>query len=232
MSTPFVSSICRSSLLLALFLWLPSSGSTASPPMTATAAAIDPPLPGGTLMAVGLDRFKNWNRVRRFFLDPRNEQVAALRPWVAWAQTLRPLPEHERLLAIDARVDSHIAYADDQVVWHRPDYWENPLEVVRKRRTDCEGYVILKMFLAIAAGIDRDHMAIVVGRVPDRRIFHAVLVARVGAARYLLDNPQRSPVAGSGGSPDFEPLYAVDMTRAWSFPSSPVPSAAYVVAAP
>ena len=210
MSIPFVSSICRSSLLLALFLWLPSSGSTASPPMNVTAAAVDAPLPGATLMAVGLDRFKNWNRVRRFFLDSRNEQVAALRPWVAWAQTLRPLPERERLLAIDARVDARIAYADDQVVWHRPDYWENPLEVVRRGSTDCEGYVILKLFLAVAAGIDRDHMAIVVGRVPDQRIFHAVLVVRVGAERYLLDNLPRSPVAGSGESPDFEPMYAVE----------------------
>lgn len=235
MSTPFSSSIRRSCLLFALFLWLPSSAFTAPPSMTVTAAAVDAPLPGGTVMAVGLDRFKNWNRVRRFFLDPGNEQLAALRPWVAWAQTLRPLPERERLLAIDARVDARIAYADDEIVWHRPDYWENPLEVVRKGRTDCEGYVVLKMFLAIAAGIDRDHMAIVVGRVPDQRLFHAVLVVRVGAARYLLDNLHRSlaaPVAGSGGSPDFEPMYAVDMTRAWSFPSSPVPSATYVVAAP
>jgi len=186
-------------------------------------------------MAVGLDRFKNWNHVRRFFLDPQNEQLAALRPWVTWARTLRALPERERLLAIDARVDSRIAYADDKIVWHRPDYWENPLEVVRKGRTDCEGFVILKMFLAIAAGIDRDRMAIVVGRLPDQGIFHAVLVVRVGAGRYLLDNLHRSPAApaaGSGGSPDFEPMYAVDMTRAWSFPSSPVPSASYVVAAP
>jgi len=183
-------------------------------------------------MAVGLDRFKNWNRVRRFFLDPHNDRFAALRPWVAWARTLRRLPERERLLAIVSRVDSSIAYADDEIVWHRPDYWENPLEVVRQGRTDCEGYVILKMFLAFAAGIDRDRMAIVVGRVPDRGIFHAVLVVRVGAERYLLDNLHRSPMTGIGGSPDFEPIYAVDMARAWSFPSSPSPSASYVVATP
>jgi len=219
----------KPSLLIALLLWLPTSGSTASPSANAS-AALNAPLPGGSVMAVGLDRFKNWYRVRRFFLDPHSERFAALRPWVAWAQTLRRLPERDRLIAIDSQVDSSIAYAEDDIVWHRPDYWENPLEVVRQGRTDCEGYVILKMFLAVSAGIDRDRMAIVVGRVPDRGFFHAVLVVRVGAERYLLDNLDRSPMAGTGGLPDFEAIYAVDMARAWSFPSSPAPSS-YVAAA-
>jgi predicted transglutaminase-like cysteine proteinase len=235
MSIPFLSSICRSSLLFALILLLPASGSTARtglPAMNTTATATVPPLPGGHLMTVGLDRLKGWNRVRLFLLDPQSERLAALRPWVTWAQTLRPLPERKRLAAINARVDASIPYAGDEIVWHRTDYWEDPLEVVRQGRTDCEGDVALKMFLAIAAGIDSDHMAIVVGRVPHRGIFHAVLIVRVGAARYALDNLHQPSLSDIGRPVDFEPIYAVDMARSWSFPSSPAPFVPYVVAAP
>jgi len=233
MPIPFHLSICRSSLLVALIAWPPSSGTTAHTellPTLSPAVALDPPLPGGSLLRVGLERFKGWNRVRRFLVDPENDRFAELRPWLTWAHTLRELPAQKRLAAINARVDASIFYADDEVVWHRPDYWETPLEVVRKGRTDCEGYVILKMFLAIAAGIDSKAMAVVVGRVPDRRIFHAVLIVRLGTVRYLLDN--QPPTVDIGRLVDFEPIYAVDVARAWSFPASPTPSAPYIVAAP
>jgi len=235
MSNPVFSSICRSVLLVVLILSLSplseSAAHTGSLTKSPEVATVDAPLPGGRLMAVGLDRFKNWNRVRHFFLDPQNYRHSELRSWVTWAQTLRRLPVYERLAAINARVGARIAYAADEIVWHRADYWEDPLEVVRKGRTDCEGYVVLKMFLAIAAGIDREQMAIVVGRVPDLGIFHAVLIVRVGVARYVLDNlrPQMNEVSASM---DFEPMYAVDTVSAWSFPSSPTPAGAWIVAAP
>src|SRR5262249_16972691 len=148
MAIRFLASICKSSLLVALIFWLPSSGSTAHtdlPATNSTAIAPDAPLPGGSLMTVGLERFKNWNRVRRFFLDPARYRLAELRPWVTWAERLRQLPEHQRLAAINARVDASIPYASDEVVWHRADYWEDPLEVVREGRTDCEGRVTFKM---------------------------------------------------------------------------------------
>lgn len=234
MPIPFHLSICRSSLLVALIVWPPSSGTKAHTellPMNSPAVALDPPLPGGSLLMVGLERFKGWNRVRSFLVDPESYRFAELRPWVTWARTLRGLPAQKRLAAINARVDASIFYADDEVVWHRRDYWENPLEVVRKGRTDCEGYVILKMFLAVAAGIDSKVMAVVVGRVPDRRIFHAVLIVRLDTARYVLDNLHQPPAVDIGRLVDFEPIYAVDMARAWSFPTSPTSSAPYIVAA-
>jgi predicted transglutaminase-like cysteine proteinase len=235
MPIPFHVSFYRSSLLVALILSLPSSGSTAHTELLPTISppvALDPPLPGGSLMAVGLERFKGWNRVRRFFVEPENYRLAELRPWVAWAHSLRQLPQQKRLAAINARVDASIPYEEDEVVWHQSDYWENPLEVIRKGRTDCEGHVILKMFLAAAAGIDREDMGIVVGRVPDRRIFHAVLIVRLGTARYVLDDLHQPPEVDVGRLADFEPIYAVDMARAWSFPASPTLSAPFIVAAP
>lgn len=219
MSNPF--SLLRWSILVVVFLLLPTSDTTAlTQPLTESAAvaAGDAPLPGGRLMAVGLDRFKKWSRVRGFFFAPENHRNSELRHWVMWAQTLRRLPVHQRLAAINARVGAKIGYATDEAVWHRKDYWEDPLEVVRKGRTDCEGYVTLKMFLAIAAGMDREDMAIVVGRIPDLGIFHAVLIVRVGTTRYSLDN-LRPEITDISGSMDFEPIYAVDMVSAWSFPT-------------
>jgi predicted transglutaminase-like cysteine proteinase len=233
MPIPFHLSICRASLLVALIVWLPSSDTMAHTELLPThspAVALDPPLPGGRLMIVGLERFKGWNRVRSFLADPENDRIAGLRPWVSWARTQRELPAQKRLTAINARVDARISYADDEVMWHQRDYWETPLEVVREGRTDCEGYVILKMFLAIAAGIDSNAMAVVVGRVPDRRIFHAVLIVRVDTVRYVLDN--QPAAVNIGRLVDFEPLYAVDVARAWSFPAAPTPPAPYIIAAP
>src|SRR4030095_1386941 len=87
MSIPFHVAICTSSLLVGLIFGLPSSGSTAYnelPPSNSAAVALDPPLPGGSFMTVGLERFQGWNRVRRFFVDPRNYRLAELRPWVTW----------------------------------------------------------------------------------------------------------------------------------------------------
>jgi len=221
MSHSLFSCIRRFLFVFLIFLLPPLSQSSANTEMltkSSEADTVGAPIPGGKLMAVGLERFKNWNRVRSFFLDPQDSRHSELRQWVAWARTLRRLPVYDRLAAINARVSARIAYASDEIVWHRADYWETPLEVVRKGRTDCEGYVILKMFLAAAAGIDREQMAIVVGRIPDLGFFHAVLIVRVGVTRYVLDN-LRPRINELSGSADFDPIYAVDMISAWSFPT-------------
>ncbi len=177
------------------------------------------PLPGGTLITGGLERFPQWDRVRRFMLDQHSFRSAELRQWRRWAASLRDRPLRDRLAAINARVNARFAYADDRAVWQRANYWEDPLEVVREGRTDCEGFAILKMYLAIAAGIDRRDLAIVVGRIADGGVYHAVLLARAGQKGYALDN-RWNALRTADSSLHFLPLYALDTGQAWSYPAA------------
>ncbi len=189
------------------------------------------PLGGGKLIDAGFQHFPLWDRVRRFILDQRSFRCAELRQWVTWAAALRGRPARERLAAINARVQARIAYASDAVVWGRPNYWEDPREIVGKGATDCEGFAVFKMFLAIAAGIDRNDMAIVVGQIPNRGVYHAVLVVRVDGDDEVLDSRRRD-VTNAAGLPDFAPLYAVSTVSAWSYPAPAEPIEARAVALP
>ena len=189
------------------------------------------PLGGGRLIDAGFQRFPQWDRVRRFLLDQRSFRCAELRQWVTWAVSLRSRPARDRLAAINARVQAHIAYASDAVVWGRPNYWEDPREIVGKGATDCEGFAVFKMFLAVAAGIDRNDMAIVVGRIPSSGVYHAVLVARIDGGDEVLDSRRRD-VTNAAGQLDFAPLYAVSTVSAWSYPASAGPIEARAVALP
>jgi len=189
------------------------------------------PLGGGRLIDAGFQYFPQWDRVRRFILDQRSFRCAELRQWVTWAASLRGRPARERLAAINARVQARIAYASDAVVWGRPNYWEDPREIVGKGATDCEGFAVFKMFLAIAAGIDRKDMAIVVGQIPSSGVYHAVLVVRVDGEGVVLDSWRRGLRTGDGLI-DFAPLYAVDTVNVWSYPAPTARIEARAVALP
>jgi len=186
------------------------------------------PLPGGMIIAAGFKPFPQWDRVRRFILDDRSFRRPELRPWTSWAAALQAQPIEARLQAINDRVLGRVAYVSDQIIWGRPNYWETPLEVVRQEATDCEGFAILDMFLAAAAGIDRQDMAILVGRVPSRNMYHAVLLVRAGGESYVLDSRWRS-IHAIGDALDFVPIYAVGTDSAWSF--GPFPDNTEVLAA-
>ena len=213
-------------LLASLIIAMPSpSADSATLRVAIPHPAIEAPyalLAAGKVIDAGFVRFPQWDRIRRFLLDERNFHCAELRQWVAWATTLRTLPLRDRLTAINGRVQARIVYASDAVVWGRRNYWEDPREVVRKGGTDCEGFAILKMFLAIAAGIDRREMAIVVGRIPGENDYHAILLVRAEGQAYVLNNRQRR-LLDLRDMPDFIPVYAVDTVSAWSY-AAPAPS--------
>jgi len=224
------------SLLMTVFITAPLQRTDSAMPrsfwlQSPTRSGPAAPLGGRTLIDAGFQHFPQWDRVRRFILDQRNFRCAKLRQWVTWAAALRERPARERLAAINARVHAQIPYASDAVVWGRPNYWENPREIVSKGATDCEGFAVFKMFLAIAAGIDRSDMAIAVGQIPSRAVYHAVLVVRVDGDDEVLDSRQPD-VTSAADLRDFAPLYAVGTVNAWSYPASAEPVETRSVALP
>ncbi|WP_068088914.1 transglutaminase-like cysteine peptidase [Polycladidibacter stylochi] len=101
---------------------------------------------------------------------------------------LREMPRGWQLAAINKRVNQMILYESDQKVWGIEDYWAAPREVLQTLRGDCEDYAILKYWLLVHLGFDRDKMQVVA--VYDRKLkeFHAILQVTFNGAQYILDN--------------------------------------------
>ena len=158
-----------------------------------------------------------WTPVRAFLLDRRSALRPGVKDWARWAAKLRPQPLHDKLAAINQRVNNGFHYASDTSLWQKDDYWESPAEAVRRDGIDCEGFAIFKMYLASLAGIPLTDMSIAVGRLSNRSGMHAVLVVTDGQRAFVLDNLQ-SPVIEPRQFRSFQPAAMIGMDEAWVIP--------------
>jgi predicted transglutaminase-like cysteine proteinase len=157
-----------------------------------------------------IGRLPKWQRISNWLATPAEAAAdPALRPWAAWAAGLRNLPVSARLDAINQRVNTTIRYATDMEVWGVRDYWETPSEVVAQGRTDCEGYAIMKLWLAREAGLDAGDLELLVGILPRSGQMHAVLVAADVDGPKVLDmlHPE---VMRASELLDFRPIVAAN----------------------
>lgn len=105
-------------------------------------------------------------------------------------------------------------------VLHRPqqlaldDYWALPGALGKASKTDCEGYAILKYFLALQPDFDKADLFLMAGAVRSTRKTHVVLLVREGSGVYVLDNrkPNVMEVSLYG---DFVPMHLPKHERAW-----------------
>lgn len=162
------------------------------------------------------EMFPRWTSVR-IYLNGEHRGEPAMSELTAWAQAMRGEPVTTRLRAINEKVNDLLTYTTDTKLWHETDYWETPGESVSRGAADCEGYAILKMYLAKEAGISLDQMAILVGALGYAREPHAVLGAKVGQVVVTLDNKTGSIVA-LGDRSDFTPIYSVGVRGAYTYP--------------
>ena len=122
-------------------------------------------------------RFPKWDRVRSWLSANAAVRDPALAAWADWARQLASQPVHDRLDAIQRRVNSSFRYGSDRELFGFRDYWETPDEVVRLGAADCDGLAIFKFWLARLAGLPDGALAILVGFRSDRKALHAVLLA-------------------------------------------------------
>lgn len=179
----------------------------------------DPLMGGEKWVVTSFKLTPKWDRVRRIILDQTTIKDEDLAAWVAWAEGLKAMSATERLLAINTRVNEDFRYASDQKVWGEKDHWNDPVEAVAKQRIDCEDYAIFKMFLAHAAGIPDEDLAIAVGKIPSTGEHHAILFAADGRATYVLDNRSRY-LKDTDTQGDFQVLYSVDFNDVWLYPAA------------
>lgn len=162
------------------------------------------------------EMFPRWTSVR-IYLNGDHRGEPAMAELAAWAQAMRGQPVTTRLRAINLKVNNLLNYSTDMQLWHETDYWETPGESVDRGAADCEGFAILKMYLAKEAGISLDEMAVLVGTLGYDRTPHAVLGAKVGQVVVTLDNKSATVVALNNRS-DFTPIYSIGVRGAYTYP--------------
>lgn len=204
-------------LLLLLPMSLAARGDSA-PPEDPAQFESDPLIGGQKFITTSFKSLQKWDRVRVYVMGEKPMAELALKTWVEWAHSLREQPINKRLAAINRKVDAAFHYQIDRKTWGKDDYWETPAEAVEKGRLDCEDFAIFKMYLAYAAGIQAEDMAILIGRIQSTGEGHAILLAGGNGTGYLLDN--RSPyIVDTDTYADFKVLYSVDFNDVRMFPS-------------
>ena len=100
----------------------------------------------------------------------------------------RGLSEVAMLNLVNRSVNGAMTYREDATLWGVGDYWATPSEIARKGAGDCEDFAIAKFWLLRSLGVPAEQLQLVVLQDTRRQLFHAVLVAHMGADSYVLDN--------------------------------------------
>jgi predicted transglutaminase-like cysteine proteinase len=124
-----------------------------------------------------LDR--RWNRVGSAAVAGR----AAI-----YAAGLRAMSERARIEAVNAYVNSRVAFIDDSRQFGVADRWSPAAETLARGRGDCEDYALAKMAMLRRAGVADKDLYFVVLKDLARRADHAVLVVRSEGRFLVLDN--------------------------------------------
>ncbi|MGG6898465.1 transglutaminase-like cysteine peptidase [Rhizobium sp. BR 315] len=120
----------------------------------------------------------------------------------------------DKINTINFTVNHAIRYASDMETYHVTDYWAKPSEALAHQQGDCEDYAILKMAALYNAGVDLDHMTLVVLFDQQRHFYHAVLSVSVNGNNLILDN-MRDEVLSDKRIAEYLPLYSIVAGRGY-----------------
>ncbi len=120
----------------------------------------------------------------------------------------------DKINTINYTVNHAIRYASDMDTYHLADYWAKPSEALSHQQGDCEDYAILKMAALYKAGVDLDHMTLVVLFDQRRHFYHAVLSVSVDGNNLILDN-MRDEVLSDKRIAEYLPLYSIVADRGY-----------------
>jgi predicted transglutaminase-like cysteine proteinase len=120
----------------------------------------------------------------------------------------------DKINTINFTVNHAIRYASDMDTYHVADYWAKPSEALSHQQGDCEDYAILKMAALYKAGVDLDHMTLVVLFDQRRHFYHAVLSVSVNGNNLILDN-MRDEVLSDKRIAEYLPLYSIVAGRGY-----------------
>lgn len=120
----------------------------------------------------------------------------------------------EKLQAVNGSINTSIRYTADAELYRQKDHWATPAETLGRQKGDCEDYALLKMAALRSLGFPEASMSIVILRVTDRKLYHAVLAVSTSEGHFILDN-LRPNVTLDRSYSNYMPLYSVSADRAW-----------------
>jgi predicted transglutaminase-like cysteine proteinase len=151
-------------------------------------------------------------RMRTLFARPVNENSAAHHQFAVITTALRYQPQLQQLKLAN-RFFNGRPYGLDQVLYGRIDHWATVGEFL-SRGGDCEDFAIAKYRALVAAGFPEAQLRIVILEDRQKQEPHAVLVARVGARSYVLDN-QSAELLPDSALAHYVPIYSFNRDRVW-----------------
>jgi predicted transglutaminase-like cysteine proteinase len=80
--------------------------------------------------------------------------------WQTQVETMRSLPDEEKLARANNFFNSRIRWTQDPEAWGQDDYWATPLELMGRGMGDCEDFAIAKYLTLILAGVDIEKLRI------------------------------------------------------------------------
>jgi predicted transglutaminase-like cysteine proteinase len=156
-------------------------------------------------------------QVRHTPLDSKWKRVEGARvngAAAAYSASLHSLGEHARLQAINAYVNRHVRFVDDERQYGQADVWSTANSTLNRARGDCEDYAIAKIQMLRAAGFSYNNLYLVVLRDLVRRTDHAVAVVRSDDHMYVLDNGT-DELLDSETVTDYRPVLTFSAYGAW-----------------
>ncbi len=144
--------------------------------------------------------------------DCSDVRTCAPQVWLSFLDGLRGRTPWEQLQAVNGWANAK-PYVPDWVNWHVPDYWETPGEFVAYGG-DCEDYAITKYFSLVRLGFAPDDLRIVVTNDTRKRVFHAVLAARMNGRVWLLDN-ESPQIVDMDTATQYVPVYSLNQNGWW-----------------
>jgi len=170
-----------------------------------------------------LKPFPRWVRVtvqhpkdRKLIGNPcmGRENSCFMNSWADFISSLRNKPPLEQIKAVNSQMNRS-EYVTDLANWGINNYWETPLEFLKKSG-NCKDYAIAKFYSLKELGFPEDDMRIVVLMDNNIHILHSVLVVKFHGQELVLDN-QVKQIVSSDKIYHYEPIYAVNETGWWRY---------------
>ena len=117
---------------------------------------------------------------------------SATRDWAKMLDDNRQQPADIKLARVNEFFNRRIAFADDQGIWGKSDFWATPFETMTKGKGDCEDFVIAKYFSLLDLNV------------PDAQLRLVYVRARLGGPTSTLQ--QAHMVLAYYETPDADPL--------------------------
>ncbi len=125
-------------------------------------------------------------------LQAAGASSGAIRDWAKMLDDNRQQTTDTKLARVNEFFNRRIAFADDQGVWGRSDFWATPFEMMAKGKGDCEDFVIAKYFSLLDMGV------------PDTQLRLIYVRARIGGPSSSVQ--QAHMVLAFYPTPDADPV--------------------------